>query len=394
MIKDFSAYSLPKEYMKDKGKCYLDPVRKRLTYITPEETVRQQVIAYLRDDLKVPLAMLKSEEHLSHYGIESSDRADIIIHKFENDVLVPIAVIECKAPNIYLGEKETNQLVRYANSLYADYIMLTNGYEIFCYHYDEKEEIYKQIEEFPNYEKMVDNQFQLANVEIIPDRITFNSMKNFILESRVDNDPTDIGRDTTLNLAYLSLNLWECLLDVKKSMPIKKYGIFEIKEDLGVRLLSYGNASGGIFSGPYRSFLIEFNGINQIVSFGVSSYSTYAKPDIRKTAINIALDTEESAHHSLQLVVDDNVIEIGNEYKFYHHGRIAVGKIGSGKVKDLKKIVNQYYPKIISEQGFYLGTIKNDRLLSFDNQTVCELLENLISYALIRDVYRNEVKNK
>ena len=77
---DISRQKLPPIYKKGNRDCYLDPVRKKLIHITPEETVRQKVISYLINDLKVPADMITVESRLSHYGIQSPRRADIIIH--------------------------------------------------------------------------------------------------------------------------------------------------------------------------------------------------------------------------------------------------------------------------------------------------------------------------
>ena len=74
--------------------------------ITPEETVRQSVILYLTDTLHVPMQEIISEQHLSHYGITSKKREDIVIYALDADQQsVPIAVVECKAPNVYLDMK-------------------------------------------------------------------------------------------------------------------------------------------------------------------------------------------------------------------------------------------------------------------------------------------------
>ena len=74
--------------------------------ITPEETVRQSVILYLTDTLHVPMQEIISEQHLSHYGITSKKKEDIVIYALDADQQsVPIAVIECKAPNVYLDMK-------------------------------------------------------------------------------------------------------------------------------------------------------------------------------------------------------------------------------------------------------------------------------------------------
>ena len=125
MIFDISSERLPTVYCRGEKECYLDPVRKKLIYITPEETVRQKVISFLIDKLDVPADMISVESHLSHYGVKSKRRADIIVHAYdEADVLYPIAIVECKAPGIILGNKAAEQVADYCNALGCDYAML------------------------------------------------------------------------------------------------------------------------------------------------------------------------------------------------------------------------------------------------------------------------------
>lgn len=76
---DLSKAKLPPIYKRNRKDCYLDPIREKLIYITPEETVRQQVISYLLDELKVPIGAIRIEEHLSHYGIRSIKVMFVII---------------------------------------------------------------------------------------------------------------------------------------------------------------------------------------------------------------------------------------------------------------------------------------------------------------------------
>ena len=98
-IMDFSKQSLPPVFKRQGKECYLDPIRDKLIYITPEETVRQWVLAYLINELHVPKDMILVEEHLSHYNIDSKRRVDIVINAPLNETeLVALAVIECKAP--------------------------------------------------------------------------------------------------------------------------------------------------------------------------------------------------------------------------------------------------------------------------------------------------------
>lgn len=115
--------------------------------------------------------------------------------------------------------------------------------------------------------------------------------------------------------------------------------------------------------------------------------------DYIRTALCIAIDNEESSHHALQLVLDEN-LEVNDEIcDFYHHGRIAIGNIGSGKISELRTFVEKYCPEMIDGKKFYLGTLTNDKLWRLDDPEVGHVIANLISYALIRDKYRKYKKS-
>lgn len=394
MYMDLSKQPLPKVYIRNGKECYLDPIRKKLIFITPEETVRQQTISYLLNDLNVPAEMISVEDHLSHYGIKSSLRADILIKCFtKEDELIPIAVIECKAPGIGLGEKTAYQMLGYSDLLGCDYAMMINGNEFFCYYYSEQEKKYIQINSLPTYNDMLKDNFTAFDPGEFPDRIPFDNISDWLKENLCEYS-TDISAKTEHNLACASFNLLEGTLNPHHKMPTGQYKLFRLIEDYGVRMLSYGNAGGGIFYGPYRSFLIEKDGSTEFVSIGFSTYGSSSNPDICKTALNIAIDNEKESHHSLQLVIDDNVRYVGNKFTFYHHGKIAISNKGSGKVSELREFVNNRYPHIISGNKFNLGSLIYDRNWELDDPEIINLIENLISYALIRDEYRVFVKKR
>ena len=70
---------LPPIYKRDGKDYYLDPIRQRLIFVTPEETIRQKIIFWLMQELSVPKSMLSVEKPLAHYGLDTRDRADIVI---------------------------------------------------------------------------------------------------------------------------------------------------------------------------------------------------------------------------------------------------------------------------------------------------------------------------
>jgi len=130
------------------------------------------------------------------------------------------------------------------------------------------------------------------------------------------------------------------------------------------------------------------------VSFAFSVYGRTEKPGSWKTALNVAIDNEKESHHALQLSIDDNVFYRNGRVVFYHSGRIAIGNKGSGKVSELRAFVEARCPKIIADNRFNLGVLKYDRNWTLDDPEVVNLIENLISYALIRDEYRAFVKEQ
>ena len=391
---DITAQRLPKIYKRGNKDCYLDPVRKKLIYITPEETVRQKVISYLIDVLEVPAEVISVEAHLSHYGVKSKRRADIIIHGADDEgILRPVAIVECKAPGIILGEKVADQITDYCNSLGCDFAMMVNDCESFTYHYDETRDEYIQIEGLPKYSELLEGKFSEFELGEFPDRISHDKISDFLKENLDEYSP-DISNLTEHSLACAAFNLLEGLLDPRHQFPKKDYDMFTLIEDYGVRTLSYGNAAGGTFSGLYRSFIIEASGSTEFVSIGFSTYTTSARPDDVKTVLCVAIDNEKESHHSLQLVLDDNVEYSGNKFRFFHHGRIAVSNKGSGRVDELREFVKARRPQLVYDKRFYLGTLTNDRNWDLDDIEVANLIENLISYALIRDEYRKEVKER
>ncbi len=393
---------LPKIYKREGKECYLDPIRKKLIYITPEETVRQKVISYLVDELKVPSEAMVVEQHLSHYGIKSNRRADIVVEGItkETNQCIPIAIVECKAPDVPLDEKAINQVLDYCDAIGANYAMLVNQFSMRCYKYVEDEKKYIHLEELPCYKDMLEGKYDEWDIGTPPERIPFDKLEEFLKEEfqeEKDNPRylfTDISSHTEMPKAVMSFNLLEGLLDASHKFPLGNYGKVNVIEDMGVRLLTYGDASGGYVSAPYRSFMIGINGNTEIVSFSITTYRTWSKLDCFKTCLNVALDNEDRSHHALQLVIDDNVTYSNRRFEFFHHGKIAVGKLGSGKVDELRQFVSADYPELIKGNKFYLGSVVNDRLFFMDDDEIVPLIVNLIKYALVRDEYRKYVKQR
>lgn len=99
-----------------------DPLRKKQVALTPEENVRQWFIGVLSHDLGVPLHLMMSEAGFRLGGKQM--RADIIVY---DRSACPLAVVECKRPEVELTREVLDQAVRYNMVLNVKYIFITNG---------------------------------------------------------------------------------------------------------------------------------------------------------------------------------------------------------------------------------------------------------------------------
>ncbi len=105
-----------------------DPLRRKEVALTPEERVRQGFIAFMLRRMEIPAHMMKSEVGF-RLG-QKQFRADILV--FDRSAR-PLAVVECKRPEVELGPEVLQQAVRYNMVLDVKYIIITNGTHTFMF---------------------------------------------------------------------------------------------------------------------------------------------------------------------------------------------------------------------------------------------------------------------
>ena len=108
-----------------------DPLRKCWLVLTPEEWVRQHVINFLVAHCNIPAQRIVCEYPVQLNG--QQQRADIVA---VDDHGAPWLLIECKAADVAIDDGVLAQAVRYNSVLKANYIMITNGLQNFCYRRD------------------------------------------------------------------------------------------------------------------------------------------------------------------------------------------------------------------------------------------------------------------
>jgi hypothetical protein len=121
-------------------------VRKKLVVLTPEEWVRQHLVAYLHNDLNYPLTLMKMERLVK--GSLRKQRADISIHDRNGEALM---LIECKAPDEALTRETFFQAGRYNQHIHAPFLLISNGMQHYCCRIDSANNVFNFLAEIPFY---------------------------------------------------------------------------------------------------------------------------------------------------------------------------------------------------------------------------------------------------
>ena len=125
-----------------------DPLRKKNVAATPEERVRQWFITQLRDRFKVPVTMMMSEAGFLFGG--KRYRADIVVYGRDGK---PVAVVECKRPEVDLDASVAEQAMKYNSVLGVKFLILTNGN--LTYLYTLENGVFVPCGRIPLYEEMI-----------------------------------------------------------------------------------------------------------------------------------------------------------------------------------------------------------------------------------------------
>ena len=125
----------------DGEKFIWDSIRQIWLLLTPEEWVRQHVIAWLIGYKGIPALRISQEYPVNING--QHQRADIVVI---DERAKPYILVECKAPNIEIDNEVVMQATRYNAVVKARYILLTNGKKLYCYEYSEGQ--YRAVKKF------------------------------------------------------------------------------------------------------------------------------------------------------------------------------------------------------------------------------------------------------
>lgn len=123
-----------------------DPIRKKWLVLTPEEHVRQYLLAYFIQTLGYPASLIAVEKKIPCGNV--SKRFDIVVY---NKTHEPWLLVECKAPEVTVDDATLHQLLNYQRTLRCRYWMVSNGHSNYCADASDISDI-KWLESLPVYD--------------------------------------------------------------------------------------------------------------------------------------------------------------------------------------------------------------------------------------------------
>lgn len=134
----------------DGKKEVFDPIRKKYVLLTPEEGVRQFVIAFLQSQCGVPAGHIAVETGLKLY--DRPFRTDLRISNRQGK---SVMVIECKRPTVALTQDVMEQAMRYNMLQKERFVLITNGKGFLCWERPQKEtEHWREWGRYPDWAEL------------------------------------------------------------------------------------------------------------------------------------------------------------------------------------------------------------------------------------------------
>lgn len=121
-----------------------DPIRKKFIVLTPEEWVRQHVIALLQTHYQIPTTLISVERQLKINQLIK--RFDLVVFNKNGSIFL---LVECKAPEISIKQDTFDQIARYNLHVQAQHLFVTNGLEHYFCKLDYARERFELIPDLP-----------------------------------------------------------------------------------------------------------------------------------------------------------------------------------------------------------------------------------------------------
>lgn len=127
-----------------------DNQRRKWVRLTPEEWVRQHFVHFLIEHLQYPSGHLGNEIAIKVGQLER--RCDSVIFGEDGN---PLMIVEYKATTVTLDQHVFDQISRYNITLQVDWLIVSNGRQHYCCHFNRESNRWEFLREIPSYPDLI-----------------------------------------------------------------------------------------------------------------------------------------------------------------------------------------------------------------------------------------------
>ncbi|MDR1846921.1 MAG: type I restriction enzyme HsdR N-terminal domain-containing protein [Bacteroidales bacterium] len=119
-------------------------IRQKYVTNTPEECVRQNLLAYFINQMHYPQTLISVEAQIKVGKLNK--RYDIVVY---NKNLQPWLLVECKKNDVTLSQSTVAQILAYNLTVQASYLLITNGSKSYCFSLKSQQQL-QTLPQHPN----------------------------------------------------------------------------------------------------------------------------------------------------------------------------------------------------------------------------------------------------
>ncbi len=354
----------PRIFYNRQGRYLRCLVRDKLVRATPEETVRQRVLAWLIREKRLAKGQLKLEDNL-RYANRHRGRPDISVCDDSGKCRM---IVEVKRSEDVAGYDALRQAQRYARRLVVREVWVTNG------------------DRHSFARRAASGTWR----EVRGSRILIAQDLGRLKASRIPNPSNQkgVGRYLRLFPEFRALDReeLECVLTLRRLLQQPRhffrlpysYNDLHIIADRDMSPLSF-QTPGGRHSGNYRVFLVATEGRVETAAVAVNPWW----PD--HAILCVGFLKEDRKHHALQLQLTGCRQRPNGSFDVYHHGMIGgrsmPAKLVFEAIRDRGR-EDLVHSDSEGRRRVYLGRLPSFSRMTWRNSRV--FLANLLDYAIIR----------
>lgn len=375
---NLNKYENPQIYLHENEEYYIDRINNTLRKKNSEEYVRQKFIEFLHDVMQIPYHAMKTE-----VSIDGRDkRMDLVVYGKKRSKKVILLIVELKSMDKKLSQNDYEQLFEYCELSQHNLAILTNGKDLDFFEIDEY--VYKN-----SYDKLItynDLLKRYKSTEVKKQeykRHSYNRLhyKN-VFKQLYDREV--ISDYVQEDLISPIINLYESLMDDTHKLPEIRYANACMVSDAGIS--THTISLEVPVTSDYRTIYYKLNGQLDVIYITLK-YLSY-------TSLTISRINNGMLHNSLELNLERHATLEDNYLYITHDCSINAGLNRCSDKKSLRNYIKKHSKlKFNKKSKLVLAKLDVSDLLYVDNQDMVQFISNLIEYSLLRDEYRNYIKN-